>query len=238
MSKTYSIVAHTSWLGWLSLGLWVPLSAACGDGANGGGGRDPSDVSDTDTSEPVCNPVSDTGCPDDETCSWLPSSANPVCVRRGPVPLEDLCSTTEGCERGVCLSLNASAERCYAICERDADCGVRGTCLTLTGSPFPFKVCRIEGVYDVCDLLEQDCEPSRDTDRGCYVVPSEATPVCLPAGDLEPDDVCASLTDCRPSYTCNNDVCAALCDTTATAPCGPLHLCRPFAHGAGVCEPR
>lgn len=227
------IVARGDWRGSLSLALWVLLGAACGDGS---ASRDRPDVpgADSDTSEPTCNPVSDTGCPDDETCTWVPSAADPVCVRRGPVPLEGVCSTTAGCERGVCLSLNASVERCYATCELDTDCGDRGTCLTLTASPF--NVCRIGGVYDVCDLLEQDCAPRRDTDRGCYVVPNEATPVCLPAGKLDADAECEGPTACRSGYACVDDVCVPWCDADTANTCGALFQCRPYAYGAGVCE--
>lgn len=227
-----------AWTGWLALWLvgsvaWI--GTACGDVS---GARDSGEVSgaDTETSESPCDPVGDAGCPDDETCSWLPSSAEPVCVSRGPVPPEGLCSTTAACESGVCLSLNASAERCYAMCERDADCGTRGTCLTLSGSPF--KVCRIAAVYEACDPLEQGCEPRRDTQRGCYIVASESTPVCLPAGELDVDAECDGPTACRAGYTCDDDVCVPWCDPAVAASCGPLQLCRPLAYAVGVCVPR
>lgn len=228
----------------LALALAAPL-AACGDDEGGG-----SDTADTvlatdgiqldapgggDTRAP-CDPVRQTGCAATDQCTYVAAETSPRCFPKGPVPPAGACTTDNRCETGICLAINRTADLCYQFCNEDQDCGTGGTCLTLSAGPF--KVCRIPGIYETCGLLAQGCTDTTDLDRACYAVLGEDTPICLPAGTGEPGASCSTASACKEGYACVNSACRALCDTTATSPCGELASCRDFIHGAGFCEPR
>jgi len=116
-----------------------------------------------------------------------------------------------------------------------SDCPDAGPCLDLSAAPY--RVCRIEGIYETCSLLSQGCTDDENVDRACYAVLGEATPICLPAGSGLPGANCTNASACQEGYACVNSACRAVCNTTATNPCGELATCRDFAHGAGFCEP-
>jgi len=223
----------------------VALTTACGDGDIKGGGADgdtvlvPSDTHDVgdtsfaevDTAGP-CDPIAQTGCKATENCTFVGSATAPSCAAGGPVAASGECSTEARCATGVCMSVNQTANLCYQFCEDERDCGTDGTCLTLTNAPF--KVCKIKGIYQSCDLLAQDCTPAT---KACYAVSTEPTPICLPEGASTPGGACDHAGSCKKGYACVNDVCRSLCDPKTAASCGASATCRDFAFSVGYCEP-
>jgi hypothetical protein len=178
-----------------------------------------------------CEPLSQTGCRAGENCTHITDDDIPHCVPSGPVPPGGECNNDTRCSVGVCLSINQTKSLCYQFCAADADCGgVGGTCLTLTNTPF--KVCKIDGIYDTCGLLAQDCA---DPAKACYAVANEPEPICLREGAGELGSGCSGPTSCKRGLACVNDVCRALCDPDVAGSCGAGADCRNFFDDAGFC---
>lgn len=188
-----------------------------------------------DSSGGDCDPVYQTGCAATDNCTYVAAETTPRCYPKGPVAPTGACSAENRCELGLCLAINRTADLCYQFCYDDVDCGEDGRCLALSGAPY--KVCRIPGIYETCDLVEQGCTDDETAQRSCYAVLGEDTPICLPTGTVEAGAACASAGACREGYACVNSACRAVCDLSAQSPCGDLATCRDLAHGAGFCQP-
>lgn len=188
-------------------------------------------VNDTNTGP--CNPVANTGCAANQTCTYVANETAPSCVTAGVVELGQACSSEAHCKKGVCLNLNDTRSLCYAICETDPDCGSGGSCLTLSNAAF--EICKIEGIYENCDLVLQDCV---DAAKGCYAVSTEDQPICRVAGTVAAGAACDSAVACVKGAACVNDVCRPVCDLTKTpSDCAAGNVCNAYFDGAGYCEP-
>ncbi len=237
------ITTTTRYLRLLPL-LLLPL--ACGDDDKTGGSdtRDTVLVTDgvvidtsldtSDTSTP-CDPVYQTGCAATDNCTFVAAQTAPTCFPKGPVAPEGECTAENRCETGICLSINRTADLCYQFCYEDEDCEEGRSCLALSSTLY--KVCKIPGIYETCDLLNQACTDDESVDRACYAVLGENSPICLPAGSIQPGATCTNAAACQAGYACVNDACRAVCSLTGESSCGALATCREFAHGAGFCEP-
>jgi len=181
----------------------------------------------------ACDPVAQTGCGESENCTFTTASGDrPVCTAQGDLGYSEPC-LGGSCERGICLSLNATEFLCYRFCSTPEDCSEVPSCLTLTGAPY--GVCEIPGIYTPCDLLAQSCEQ----DKACHWVSGQESPICLPAGQGAIGSECAgNAARCRAGLACVNDRCEALCALDAAAPCGPGSACVTLyePQGAGYCE--
>lgn len=235
------------------LALALTASAACGDDKAGDTG-DGSDTADTatagdsnatdtggapdatgpDTATP-CDPVAQTGCDAQKNCTFVAAEESPTCEPAGPVPPEEECGSEARCQVGVCLSLNQTGSRCYQFCDDDGDCGGdTGSCLTLSNAAF--HICKIDGIYQNCNLLTQDCT---ETGKACYAVANEDDPICLTVGTKAVGEACDKASDCVKGVACVNDMCRTLCDPAADPdPCGEAFQCNEFFANAGYCEPK
>lgn len=224
--------------------------AACGDDDDGGGtdtadttqettaDTGPETTTDTrpgDTANTTpCDPILQSGCEAGQNCTYVGAETTASCVAAGPVPANAECSPEERCQRGVCMSINQTANRCYQVCAEDTDCGAgtANVCLTLTGAPF--EVCKIPGIYEECNLLTQDCA---DAGKACYAVAGEDEPICLAEGMGAPGSECATAGACVKGHACVNDVCRPLCDPDLADACGDNATCNDFFDDAGYCAP-
>jgi len=187
-----------------------------------------------ETSSTPCDPILQSGCEAGENCTFIGAETVATCVPAGPVPANNVCSSEDRCQRGVCLSINQTGNRCYQVCAENTDCGA-GTaneCISLSSTPF--SVCKIPGLYTQCNLLTQDCA---DTTKACYAVAGEAEPICLATGTSAPGAECASAAACVKGQACVNDVCRTLCDPDLAGSCGANATCRDFFDDAGYCAP-
>ena len=188
------------------------------------------DAATADTSSPpACNPITQTGCPDDQNCTFGDDGKTPLCVAGGEVLYGDECGSAAPCARGICMSLNDTGYRCYKFCQTVAHCDAQASCLALSG--VSYKVCEIKDLYDNCDLLVQDCADA----KGCYVIANEPQPVCLPPGAALAGDVCDNASACAPGHLCINQRCKRICDPRQTDPCGNFIPC-PSYSSAGYCD--
>jgi len=221
---------------------------ACGDDpATPADTRDASDAADTtvptdtrvdseasETTNRLCDPILQSGCDAGENCTYIGAETVATCVAAGPVPANNVCSAEDRCQRGVCLSINQTGNRCYQVCGENTDCGAGTTneCITLTSTPF--SVCKIPGLYDQCNLLAQDCT---DATKACYAVANEDEPICLLAGSGAPGSECTSAGSCVKGQACVNSVCRSLCDPDVATSCGATATCRDFFDDTGYCAP-
>ena len=225
--------------------------AACGDDGGGGkadggdttsdtavGDTTPSDTreaSDTrDTAVTGCDPVLNGGCEAGQNCTYIGAETTTTCVAAGPVPATQKCSAEDRCQRGVCMSVNQTDNYCYQVCEEDTDCGAgtANVCLVLNGAPF--KVCKIPGIYETCNLLGQTCS---DEAKSCYAVGNEDEPICLATGTSAEGAECSTPSACAEGLACVNDVCRKLCDPDVEDSCGETATCRDFFDDTGYCAP-
>ncbi|MCB9733487.1 MAG: hypothetical protein H6745_12855 [Deltaproteobacteria bacterium] len=182
-------------------------------GDTGGGG-------DTATGTP-CDAVAQTGCAANQNCTYSQGGATPMCLAEGTVDYGDACGQDNGCKRGICLSVNATAFLCYAYCDTADDCDGGGACISLTGSPY--KVCEITGIYTNCNLLTQDCP----AEQACHLVSGQDAPICLPAGTKDVGADCTGdANSCKKGTACVNSKCETVCDTDASPdPCPTGQVC-------------
>jgi hypothetical protein len=219
------------------------LAAACGDDktatADTATSADVAEVSEASGDETgdataettaVCDPVAQTGCEANENCTYMSADDDVRCVAEGPVAAGEACSSDNRCKRGVCLSLNDTAELCYQFCAADADCGGK-SCLELTNAPY--KLCEIDGIYQDCSLLAQDCADG----KACFSIKNHETGVCLPPGTTETGAACDTADACKKGDICMNETCHTLCDPKATTPCGETAVCNTYKD-AGYCQPK
>jgi len=186
-----------------------------------------------DTSTTPCDPVANSGCASDQMCTYVANETSPSCVTAGVVELGQPCSSEARCKKGVCLNLNDTKSLCYAVCADDLDCGTGGACLTLSNAAF--EICRIDGIYENCDLLAQDCSAPT---KACYAVATEAEPICRVAGTAALGAACDSAVACVRGGACVDSVCRKLCDRAAEpSECGSGYQCNEYFDGAGYCEP-
>ena len=196
---------------------------------------DAPDASDgADTSGPPCNPILQTGCGPDQNCTFVAAASTASCVDAGPVPANGACAVESRCKTGVCMSINATDNYCYQVCDKDADCGAgtANVCLLVNG--LAFKVYKIPGIYEECSLLDQSCS---ETGKACYAVSGEPEPICLTEGTGAPGSECNTAAACTKGNACVNDVCRALCDPDVANSCGATATCRDFFDDAGYCAP-
>lgn len=195
-------------------------------------GNDVTSGSDGEVSTTPCDPIANSGCPTGQMCTFVGNDTAPSCVTAGVVELEQPCSSEAACKKGVCLNLNDTRSLCYAVCEANVDCD-GGTCLQLSNASF--DICKIEGIYENCDLLAQDCEQGN---KACYAVASEPEPICRVAGTAAIGQPCESAIACAKGGACVDEVCRELCDRAADpVDCPTGYRCNEFFQSAGYCEP-
>ncbi len=220
--------------------------AAAGDVPLGddGEGEGP-DVDLGDAHNGPCDPVAQTGCGDDGTCTYLALSASePVCAPRGSVGYGEACSAEEPCAHGICLALNQAVALCYRFCappepdssgvgDGDTGCADGAACLALDNATY--RICEIAGVYATCNLLAPVQCPSS---QGCYRIASEPQPVCLPAGAAQEAEPCTAANGCAAGLACVDGACAPLCELGAASPCvADGATCKPyFEADVGYCR--
>jgi hypothetical protein len=236
MLRTPTIFAHT-----LAL---ATLATACGDDraatADTATNADAAEVSADGTGDAavettpettaVCDPVAQTGCKATENCTYLSADHAPRCVEEGAIAAGEACDSDNRCKRGVCLSLNDTAELCYQFCAASTDCGGK-MCLELTNAPY--KLCEIDGIYQDCSLLAQDCTDN----KACFSIKDHETGICLPPGTTETGGACTTADACKKGDICINDACHTICDPKLTAPCGETAQCNTYKD-AGYCQPK
>ena len=180
--------------------------------------------------EPECNPIAKTGCEEGEKCIYGTTGAK-LCEPAGETPGGAACQSTAECAEGMCMSLNDTGSYCYTFCKTIGHCPNNAPCLELSDEPY--KVCKIDDLYDTCNILTQDCEGG----KGCYSVAGESQPVCLPAGTEPAGGVCEGPSDCSPGHHCVNFRCYALCDKNDPDACGLFGKCSSeVAFGVGYCD--
>lgn len=236
---------------WLTLAICSALATyACGDDDSGSSeGADTSGDTGADstgaettagtdtgaeTTPAACDPILQSGCEAGENCTFVGVEDTPSCIPEGPVPANAECSQENRCQRGVCMSINQTASRCYQVCAEDTDCGAgtENLCLTLTNTPF--GVCKIPDIYDTCNLLTQDCS---EEGKACYAVLGEDEPICLVEGSGASGSECATAAACVKGLACVNDICREICDPDVDDSCGETATCRDFFDDAGYCAP-
>ena len=177
-----------------------------------------------------CNPIANTGCAEGEKCIY-DDTDNKACAPAGETPGGSPCQDTSECMEGMCLALNGTDSYCYILCKTIGHCPNNAPCLELQDSPY--KVCKIDDLYDTCNILTQDCEGG----KGCYSVAGEDQPVCLPAGIEPVGGVCEGPSDCSPGHHCVNFRCYELCDKNDPNSCGLFGKCSStVAAGVGYCD--
>jgi hypothetical protein len=194
-------------------------------------------VEDAEQTEPIepeaptCNPIADTGCEEGQKCGYDTTDTK-VCVPAGDTPGGDPCQSDAECTGGTtCTSLNGEDYFCYIFCKTIGHCPNNVACQEISDTPF--SLCKIEGIYDNCDILAQDCEQG----KGCYSIGGEDLPVCLDAGTEPVGGVCESPSDCTPGHHCVNFRCYEVCDKSDANACGTFVSCAGFvASGAGYCD--
>lgn len=174
-----------------------------------------------------CDPVSNTGCADDEKCSFLVESESPLtgrttCVPAGNVPPGGACTRGPAGETGYdnCAG-NAScvAGTCQEICLDEPDsCSVENEACFLQPPAYSDR----EGVglcLPSCDPVAQDCPAG----EGCYLDAASGDSACatpVTESGMQGDD-CQFQNACQIGYGCvlNNDPvaptglsCAFFCD--------------------------
>ena len=177
-----------------------------------------------------CNPIANTGCAEGEKCIYDQSDLK-ACVPAGDTPGGSPCQDTSECMEGMCLQLNGTDSYCYILCKTIGHCPNNAPCLELQDSPY--KVCKIDDLYDNCDILAQDCEDG----KGCYSVANEDLPVCIPAGSSPLGGECEGPSDCIPGAHCVNFRCYELCDKNDPEACGLFGKCSSVVSaGVGYCD--
>ena len=215
-------------------------SVESGDATQGSGEEDTSPapatedvppVTEPEPEPPTCNPISNTGCEEGQKCGYGTTGAK-LCVPAGDTPGGDPCQSDAECAGGsTCTSLNGEDYYCYIFCKTIGHCPNNAACLEITDAAF--SLCKIEGIYDNCNILAQDCEQG----KGCYSIGGEDLPVCLEAGAEPVGGVCESPSDCSPGHHCVNFRCYELCDKNDPNACGTFTSCAGFvAAGVGYCD--
>ncbi|MEZ4268670.1 MAG: hypothetical protein R3F39_20115 [Myxococcota bacterium] len=181
------------------------------------GAGDTSADAGPDTVAVACNPISDQGCTEGQTCSYNPDSTTPLCVVKGVLPATAGCGGGLGsCDHGICLNLNDTGNLCYEFCKIDDHCQANSECLALTDSTY--KVCKIAGIYKTCELL---ADATCGAGKGCYSTSDEPDPICLPVGAAGNGESCGNVANgCAAGLACVNTACTRLCDKSAAKPCG------------------
>jgi hypothetical protein len=186
----------------------VLVMGAAGLAACGGGGDD-DDVSIVDSGPPPedaavamqCNPVTQTGCDENEKCAQLIISAGPPflgrtdCVPNGDVPMGEECTIgTPGETTGF--------DNCASSADQGAQC-INGLCREICSAPedtcsgdgfsctFFFDLfddvdeAQVGVCGETCDPVSQDCSL---TGEGCYLNPTnrEGVATCVGAPDAAP----------------------------------------------------
>jgi hypothetical protein len=180
---------------------------------------------------PACNPISNTGCEEGQKCGYG-TTGEKLCVPAGDTPGGDPCQSDAECAGGsTCTSLNGEDYFCYIFCKTIGHCPNNAACMEISDTAF--NLCKIEGIYDTCDILAQDCEQG----KGCYSIGGEDLPVCLDAGTEPVGGACETPSDCSPGHHCVNFRCYEVCDKNDANACGTFVSCAGFvASGAGYCD--
>lgn len=189
---------------------------------------------DTAVPDGSCDPLGADGCPDGQTCAYNPDDDAPLCVLRGELGPGAPCGGEAGsCDHGICLDLNDTAQLCYEFCGKDEDCGADVDCLQLDNQPY--AVCRIDGIYQTCELLSPD---ACGEGKGCYATMEDTSPICLPGGTAGEGEPCnGTANECQAGFACVDTKCARLCDKKAGATCA-VGTCKPYLpdlSDVGVC---
>ncbi|MBM4397224.1 MAG: hypothetical protein FJ087_16260 [Deltaproteobacteria bacterium] len=202
-----------------------------------GAGTDPApaDVVQGETAPPPeCNPFLDeTGCATDRNCVF-DDLGGISCIAKGTVPIGGECGGADlRCERGGCLNMGGTGQRCYEYCSKKLHCPKASDCTFLQGRNW--GVCKLTSdVYEdlKCDLLAPACKEG----QGCYRTGLADFPICAPAGTAVQGEPCDGGSDCAKGYACNGNACAKLCKPGGEPACDDGFDCDlPYAMGVNLC---
>ncbi len=109
--------------------------------------------------------------------------------------------------------------------------------LSPPGGENRWGVCPVQGDYEKCNLLEQNCTEAGD---GCYYSGLAGFPICQPAGDVTAG-ACGAANDCAKGYDCfANGTCFKICDINGGEPKCDSEFANCAKHSppqsAGVCQ--
>jgi hypothetical protein len=184
---------------------------------------------DTGMMMSVCDPVSETGCPANQSCFLVPVSPTaiaPECHATSAMPANDGQSCMpqmENCKAGAsCIQVTGDAMPvCHRVCHMgtSADCMTAGstvaaTCVGLGGSTFGLCVPACNPVMDMCPGTE-----------ACALTGNGGT-ACAPGG-AQPGANCGQTGTCTKGHVCvgtsaANATCAQACDATHACPAGKM----------------
>ncbi|PIE17490.1 MAG: hypothetical protein CSA66_05740 [Proteobacteria bacterium] len=153
-----------------------------------------------------CDPVADTGCDDDHTCT-LVSPTEVGCAPKGGAGYGEDCSSVR-CAQGACLSFDGTSSECMEFCDqqnntcredRPCNIGIQGGDFTFCGD-----------IPVACDIFAQNC----DDGQGCYVIDTDGNTGCHSAGGQQAGASCQAVNDCAPGHLCagNPGTCSLVCE--------------------------
>ncbi len=192
-----------------------------------------------------CDPIDNSGCPDEQDCVWVPHQNDLQCTEvSSRAAVGEPCQAA--CEMGsACVRLpKTSVGRCLEICRPSAkgeDCSLGGSesvCATLDGTDPAYGVCL---PYVSCDPLMDACP----RDSVCSLLQGGVLG-CARSGSGTAYTACSGQRPCGRGLLCLNvaggegERCYEPCDASAMASgCTTENSrCRPI-HGRhfGVCTP-
>ncbi len=191
-----------------------------------------------------CDPVAQTGCPD-ETTTCVLQREFPTCRSGGVLPRGSVCGTTDACAPGlacffdeggvaVCSRVCCALDEEDPACTPDEECG--GTGLLVDGTQTTFGRCRPP--TSGCDVLDRE---GCGLGEACYL--ADGTTRCFRAGTADEGEPCRLPQDCSPQQSCVGFFsarCRRVCDLAADVPCPGDGACTRFAQsppGTGLCVP-
>lgn len=176
----------------------------------------------------VCDWVTDCGCSPSETCA-IDAANTRFCraLAQTPVALFGLCSSDDECPAGtVCLGNN-----CMPRCSASADCGTDVQCIPLLDT----AEVQLTGVCSRnCDVLSATAPAAGLQPCAAGLRCSDTTGIdggasfCSAPGPLAAGEVCASFADCGAGLSCEDGLCAELCELGTSCPDGADCSVRPF----------
>lgn len=189
-----------------------------------------------------CDPVAQTGCPDETTTCVLEREI-PTCRSGGELPRGEPCGATDACAPGLACFLDEGGvgvcgRVCCAFdaedpaCTPDEECGGSGR--LVDGTSTTFERCRPPTTG--CDLLDPE---GCGLGEACYLVAGVTR--CFRAGEAAEGEQCRLPQDCSPQLSCVgffDTRCRRVCDLAAEVPCPGAGVCTRFAQsppGTGLC---
>lgn len=192
-----------------------------------------------------CDPVAQTGCPDETTTCVLQREIPTCRGGGGELPRGAPCGATDACAPGLACFLGEGGEGvcgrvCCAFdaddpaCMADEECGGSGR--LVDGTLTTFERCRPPTTG--CDLLDPE---GCGLGEACYFAEGETR--CFRAGSNGEGAPCQLPQECAPQLSCVgffSTRCTRVCDLAAEVPCPGEDVCTRFAQsppGTGLCVP-